>query len=93
MHAQSCPILCDRIDCSPPGSFVRGIFKARILEGLPFPTPGDLPDSGIEPMSPEVAGRFFTTVPPGKPHYLLYTHDQTFRGTNAAFFQVPSVVK
>ena len=67
--------------------------RQEYWRGLPFPTPGDVPDSGIEPMFPEVAGRFFTTVPPGKPHYLLYTHDQTFRGTNAAFFQVPSVVK
>ena len=67
--------------------------RQEYWRGLPFPTPGDLPDSGIEPMSPEVAGRFFTTVPPGKPHYLLYTHDPTFRGTNAASFQVPSVVK
>ena len=36
---------------------------------LPFPTPGDLPDPGIEPMSfvsPALAGRFFTTVPPEK---------------------------
>ena len=28
---------------------------------FPFPPPGDLPDSGIEPMSPALAGRFFTT--------------------------------
>ena len=37
---------------------------------LPFPLPGDLPGSGIEPTfleSPELAGRFFTTVPPGNP--------------------------
>ena len=34
--------------------------------GLPFPTPGDLPDPGIEPRSPALAGRFFTTEPPGK---------------------------
>ena len=33
---------------------------------LSFPTPGDLPDSGIEPMSPALAGKFTTTVPPGK---------------------------
>ena len=38
--------------------------------GLPFPPPGDLPDLGIEPMSPRalaLAGGFFTTEPPGKP--------------------------
>jgi len=30
--AQSCPTLCDPMDCSPPGSSVRGIFQARVLE-------------------------------------------------------------
>ena len=34
---------------------------------LPFPSPGDLPDPEIEPVSPAVTGRFFTTEPPGKP--------------------------
>ena len=37
--------------------------------GLPFPTAGDLPSSGVEPaypVSPALADRFFTTVPPGK---------------------------
>ena len=39
---------------------------------LPYPTPGDLPDPGIEPKSPAspaLAGGFFTTAPPGKPVY------------------------
>ena len=39
-------------------------FQARILSGLPFPTPGALPDPGIKPKSfapPALAGRFFTT--------------------------------
>ena len=31
-HAQSCPILCDPMDCSPPGSTVHGIFQIRIME-------------------------------------------------------------
>ena len=38
--------------------------------GLPFPSPGDLPDLGIKPVSPaspELAGEFFTIEPPGKP--------------------------
>ena len=35
--------------------------------GLPFPSPGDLPDPGIESMSPALAGGFFTAEPPGKP--------------------------
>ena len=39
--------------------------------GLPFPSPGDLSDPGIEPMSPALAGGLFTTEPPGRPspHY------------------------
>ena len=34
---------------------------------MPCPPPGDLPDPGIEPASPALAGGFFTTEPPGKP--------------------------
>ena len=37
----------------PPGSFVRGIFQARIWSGLPFPTPGDLPNPETEAVSLE----------------------------------------
>ena len=35
--AQSCPTLCDPMDCSPPGSSVHGIFQARILEWIAIP--------------------------------------------------------
>ena len=35
---------------------------------LPFPSPGDLPDPGIKPESPALAGRFFTSEPSGKPY-------------------------
>ena len=56
---------------SPTGSCVHGIFQARILEQVAISySPGDLPDPGIEPMSPAssaLTGGFFTTVPPGKP--------------------------
>ena len=34
---------------------------------MPFPSPGDLPNSGIELASPALAGGFFTTEPSGKP--------------------------
>ena len=36
--AQSCPTLCDPMDCSPPGSSVHGIFQARVLEWVPLPS-------------------------------------------------------
>ena len=35
--AQSCPILCDPMDCSPPGSSVHGILQARTLEWIAIP--------------------------------------------------------
>ena len=50
------------MDCSPPGSSVYGQRDC----GLPFPSPGGLPDLEIEPESPALAGGFFTTEPPGK---------------------------
>ena len=49
--AQSCPILCDPMDGNLPDSFVHEISQARILEVLPFPSPGDLPNPGFEPVS------------------------------------------
>ena len=73
--SQSCPTLCDPMDCSPPGSSVQGLFQARILEQVAISTPGYLPDPGIEPMSlmsPALAGGFFTTEPPGKPQGVCY---------------------
>ena len=54
------------MDCSPPGSSVHGISQPVMLSGLPFPSAGDLPDPGIESASLALAGRFFTTEPPGK---------------------------
>ena len=54
------------IYCSPPGSSVHGISQARICSGLSVPSPEDLPDPGIKPMSPELAGGFFTAEPPRK---------------------------
>ena len=61
---QSCPALCDPMDCSPPVSTSMGFSWQKYLSGLPFPSLGDLPDSGIKPvslMSSALAGRFFTT--------------------------------
>ena len=41
--------------------------RREYWSGLPFPPPGDLPDPGIKPASPALAGGFFTAEPPGKP--------------------------
>ena len=65
---QSCQILCNPVDYSPPGSSVHGILQTRILEsGLPFPSPGDHPEPGVEPRSSALQADTLTSEPPGKP--------------------------
>ena len=47
--------------------------RQEYLNGLPFSAPGDLPKPGMEPIpfvSPALAGKLFSTVPPGKPEFL-----------------------
>ena len=54
----------DYMDYSLSGSSVRGFSRQDYSSGLPFPSPGDLPDLGMELASlksPALAGRFFTT--------------------------------
>ena len=66
---KSCLTLCNPRDCTRPHraplsmEFPRQEYRSR----LPFPSPGDLSNPGIEPMSSALAGGFFTAVPPGKP--------------------------
>ena len=50
-----------------------GFSRQEYWSGLPFPSPGDLPHPGMEPaflVSPALAGKFFTTVPPGNPRII-----------------------
>ena len=71
VHVQPCLTLYNPMDWSLPDSSVHRVFQARTLK-LAFPSPGDLPDPGIESgslVSPALAGRFFTAEPPGKPFY------------------------
>ena len=44
-----------------------GFPRQEYWSGLSFPSPEGLPDPGMEPVSPELAGIFFTTEPLGKP--------------------------
>ena len=65
--AQLCLTLCSTMDCSFPGSSVHEILQVRILQWVPFPSarekvvpsPGDLPDLGIEPGSPALQADFY----------------------------------
>ena len=63
LSLQSCPTLCNPMDCSPSGSSVMGFSRQEYWSGFPCPPPGDLPNPGFEPaflMSPALAGWFFT---------------------------------
>ena len=52
-----------------------GFSREEYWNGLPFPTPGDLPNLGTEPTSPTLASRFFTTEPLGKSFsYIVYSY-------------------
>ena len=64
--AQLCPTLCHPVDHRLAGSSME-CSKQEYWSELPFPTPVDLLDPGTEPMSLESPGKFFTTVPYGKP--------------------------
>ena len=59
--AKSCQTIYASVDCNPPASLGQ-----RYWSGLPFPSSEDLPYPGLEPVSLALAGRFFTTEPPGK---------------------------
>ena len=56
----SCVWLCENMGCSPPGPLSLGFPRQEYWSGLPFPSPGYLPDPGIKPASPVLAGKFFT---------------------------------
>ena len=86
MDVQSCPTLCNPMNCSPPGSSVRGIFQARTLDGLPFFSSGDLPIPGIEPVSltsAALAGGFLATV-----LHIVFNQTAVSYGTWIALFIV-----
>ena len=74
IHTQLCLTLCDTMDYSPPGSSVHGILQARTREwgAIPFPSPGDLPNSRIEPRSPALQAESLPPELPGNPYEQSY---------------------
>ena len=66
---QSCPTLCDAIDCSLPGSSIHGIFQARILEWVAIFFPQEIfPTQGISHNSSSTTTITYIT------HTYIYTH-------------------
>ena len=76
--AQSCPTLCYLMDCSPPTPPSMGFSRQEYWSGLPFPSPGDLPDPGIEPRSPTLRADALTSEPPGKPSHMSIIFSITY---------------
>ena len=60
--AQLCLTLCNPVDQASPSL---GFSRQEYWSGLPFPSPGDLPDPGIKPGSPTLEADAFTSEPPG----------------------------
>ena len=63
--AQSCPTLYNPVACKAPPSM--GFSRQKYWSGLPFPSPGDLPNSGIKPGSPTLEADSLPSKPPVKP--------------------------
>ena len=59
--SQSCLTLCGPMDYT-----VQGILQARVLEGVPFPSPGDLPNPGVKSRSPPLQADSLPAEPPRK---------------------------
>ena len=60
VFTQSCPTLCDPMDCSPPGSSVYGIFQARVLEWVAISFSRGSSQPRDRTQVPCTAGRHFT---------------------------------
>ena len=77
------------MDCNLPGSSVHGILQARILEGLPFPLPENLPDPEITLISLTslaLTGGFFTSETLGKPLVQQYAYSMFFIFNYTVYF-------
>ena len=64
--AHLCPTLCNPMDCMAPLSME--FSRQEYWSGLPFPSPEDLPDPGIEPRSPTLQADSLQSEPPWKPY-------------------------
>ena len=65
-----------------------GFSRQEYWSGLPFPSPGDLPDPGIEPYSPALEADTLTSEPPGKgflKHYLIINSVNKYLSTFYVF--------
>ena len=85
---QSCPALCNSmnyIPCQTPLSME--FSRQEYWSGLPFPSPGDLPDPGIKPRSPALQTDSLPSKPPRKPQKVIKLGDKNFQTTIIKYVQ------
>ena len=82
---QSCPTLCDPMDCGPPGTSVHRIPRQEYWSRLPFPSPGNLPEPGIEPRSPALQVDSLPSEPPGTSYTHTHTHTHNHNKVKKSF--------
>ena len=80
-RSQSCPTLCHLMDCSLPGSSVHGILQASLLEWVAISFSRDLPNPGVEPVSPAFQAYALPSEPLGSLQ-ILYIQVWSHRGLN-----------
>ena len=68
---QSCQLFATPWTVAHQAPLSMGFSRQEYWSGLPFPSPGDLPDPGIEPRSPALQADSLTSEPPGKPRLPL----------------------
>ena len=65
--SKTCPIFAIKWTVAHQAALSVGFSRQEYWSGLPFPSPGDLPNPGIEPRSPALEADALTSEPPGKP--------------------------
>ena len=83
--AQSCPTLCNPVDCSPPGSSVHGIIQAGILEWVAMPSSTGSSQARDPTQVSHIAGEFFTVWATRGVHIYVYMY------VNVYMYQVTPV--
>ena len=87
--AQSCLTLCNPVDYSPPGSLSMEFSRQEYWSGLPFPSPGDLPDPGFKPWSPALQMDSLLSEPPGLNQFAALTRQgQELTGNSSILHSV-----
>ena len=85
---QSCPTLCDPRTVAHQAPPSMGFSRQEYWSRLPFPSPGDIPDPGIEPRSPALQADALTSELPGKPQGKPIKDTKTFQREEREKFQL-----